>query len=81
VNFMTRWLQREEPTEDSLHNDLDILRENPRMQDLLRHVAAERLRTLEAMSGVEDVATLVPRLQGRAEGLGYLLHLFDDDEG
>jgi hypothetical protein len=49
---------------------------------LLTHVAAERLRTLEALSTISPDDPRLARLQGRAEGLAWLIGLFNrtDDE-
>lgn len=52
------------------------------VRELIEYVATERLRTLEALAGGDATDLAHVRNQGRAEGLGWLIGLFNkrDDE-
>lgn len=70
--------------DERLRRLIGVLAQNLDLKEVFREVAAERLRTLEAMVGVSHTDPQLPVLQGRAQGIDWVIQLFnnnDDDEG
>lgn len=70
--------------DERLRRLIGVLAQNLDLKEVFREVAAERLRTLEAMAGISHLDTQLPVLQGRAQGIDWVIQLFNnnnDDEG